>query len=252
MSGAIACDVAKACATITIDHPAKRNSLDLAMLEQLVSVATDLSHRSDLSVVVVQGRGAAAFCAGADFDALRVPPLIGTVSLMDAALQSASAALRAIPVPVVAAIRGACMGGGLELALCADIRIACNSARFSVPAARIGLAYPLPALARMVALGGQGAAALTLLSAQPFSARTARQRGLIEEDLPDDDFDARLQDIIASISACDRASLLAYKAILARLAVGDVSAAQDLHSAFGQQNRFLPYLEQAAARRKTP
>src|SRR5687768_9681877 len=121
--GRILLEFAPPVATLTVDNPEKRNCFDQAMTRELGAAAAALGARSDIGGVILRGAGEQAFCAGADFDALTEGGDIArSFARMEEALVSAFAALAALELPVIAAIRGACMGGGVHLALCADMR----------------------------------------------------------------------------------------------------------------------------------
>jgi enoyl-CoA hydratase len=235
---------------LTFENVGKRNSLDLPMLEQLRVAASTAAADAALRWVILRGAGDKAFCAGADFDAITVPPLLDTISKMDQALEAAVTALGEIEVPVVAAINGACFGGGLQLALAADIRLCNRASRFGIPAAQLGMAYPLAAIARITDLCGPGMAKLLLLTGENFDADSALQRRLVDEVVEPDQFEDRLQQIAFLIESCPSASVKAYKRMVDQLDRQNSSAARDAHLHFAQEHVFLPKLEAIVAERK--
>lgn len=121
-------------AVVTFDRSDKANALSLCLMAGLATAASEAAgeHR----VLVVAGAGG-TFCGGADLTDLRADP-VG----LQAALSSLRATLLGLPVPLLAAIEGPCVGGGLDLAMACDVRLASSTARFAIPAARLGVAYP--------------------------------------------------------------------------------------------------------------
>ena len=150
-------------AVLTLDRPERRNALDVQACLDLAA-ATDEVVAADARAIVLQGAGG-HFCAGADLgavDDLAFSP----------ALQRALLGLAAAPLVVVAAIEGICMGGGVQLALAADVRVATPDARLAVPATRLGLAVDGWTATRLAAAAGPGeAAALLLAGAEIDGAR---------------------------------------------------------------------------------
>lgn len=250
MAGRISTARRARCLTISLENIAKRNSLDLPMLEELAHVAREAAADGELAVVVLRGAGREAFCAGADFDAMTAPPLVDSVMRMDAALEAAIAALDAIEVPLVAAIEGACFGGGLQIALAADVRIASAGARFGVPAAQMGIAYPFQAISQMTALCGSGAASFMFLSGEAFDAPLALHRRLVEEVVAADGFETRLGEIVDKLAASPRLSAVSYKKMIRLLAREDREPARRIHGQLMDARLFLPKLEAVLAKRR--
>jgi enoyl-CoA hydratase/carnithine racemase len=139
---------------------------------------------------------------------------------MDAALEEAMAAMARIAVPIVAAVNGACFGAGVQIMLAADIRIASDDARFGIPAAALGIVYPLPAIAEMIRSAGPGAVAHFLLGGTPIDAATALARGLVAQVVPKAELENEAMALAQRIAAGPRAAARAYKAIIRGLAEG--------------------------------
>jgi enoyl-CoA hydratase/carnithine racemase len=125
---------------IALDRPDRLNALTFEMFDDLGALARDLGHDDDVRVVVLTGVGR-AFCAGFDLTLSDVLPTAGPLGMLHIQERAADAvsALRSLRVPVIAAVNGAAAGGGMSLALVADIRIASTSARFNAAFVRIGL-----------------------------------------------------------------------------------------------------------------
>lgn len=154
-------------ATIVINRPARKNAVTQAMWIELAANVDRLAGDTDVRVIVLRGAGA-DFSAGADiseFDTLRGDP--ESARAYEATNSAAFAALRNASVPVIAAIRGICFGGGFGIAAACDLRVACTDAQFAVPAARLGLAYPHDAMADIVWAAGRTDGALPHLHRRP-------------------------------------------------------------------------------------
>lgn len=222
-------------ATVTVRNPAKRNSIDLAMLDSLAAIGHEIRGDDGLSCVVLEGEGG-TFCAGLDFDTLTADLTSADYFAdLDNRFTAAVGAIAAIPVPVIAKIRGGCMGGGVQLALAADLRIAVGTARLGIPAARFGIVYPLPGLRALVRLGGAAAAKRLLWSAQPIDADEALRIGWFDAVVDDDALDGHVADLAAAIAGHPRDTVTAYKHILDGLADG--TGADPLAARREQANR---------------
>jgi enoyl-CoA hydratase/carnithine racemase len=191
---------AGAVAHVVLNRPDKHNCVGRAMWERLGAVFAQLDAETDLRCVVLSGAGEKAFCVGADiaeFATLRAD----AVQARDYAAVShgALAAIMACRHPVVAAIRGLCVGGGLELACAADLRICAQGSRFGIPAKRLGLVVATAELAPLQRLVGPANAKEILLTGDLFDADTARAMGLVNRVAPEDGFDDALAALVASI-----------------------------------------------------
>jgi enoyl-CoA hydratase len=167
-------------AVVTIHQPAKRNALTQAMAVELVQVFAALKRDDALRCVILRGAGEQAFCAGADireFGERRGDPEVAAA--FDRVFQGAADAIGECPHPVIAAIDGACVGGGLQLAMQCDLRVASAGARFGVPVARLGLAAAWGELKPMVDLAGAAVTLELLLEGTLIDAERALAVGLI-------------------------------------------------------------------------
>lgn len=181
---AVNLDIADGIATITLNRPQVLNALDTAMIGELREALRVIASGGSVRVVLMTGAGR-AFCAGAD---LRDPVLtdhgedkrVGSRAIMDKWINPLVTGLRGLPCPVVAAVNGAAVGGGIGLALAADIVIAAESASFvQVFVPKLGLVPDMGTTWHMTrALGPARARALAMLG-EPVSARQAMAWGLI-------------------------------------------------------------------------
>ncbi len=183
---------------VVLSHPGRLNAMKRAMWRQLRAVFEELQARADVRCVIVEGSsdssGPAAFCAGGDiseypqfrFDAAQLR------DFHEGDVWGGLNAMLACDVPIVAGIAGACMGAGVEIASCCDLRIAEPAARFGAPIARLG--FPMaPREAQLVA-GAVGAmtARQMLLEAATFDAHEMAQRGFLSRVVPADELQAQV------------------------------------------------------------
>ncbi|MCW2539307.1 MAG: echA6 2 [Frankiales bacterium] len=214
-------------AYVTIDRPSKRNAMTAQMWRDLAAIFTALDLDAELRAVVVTGAGP-SFCAGAD---------IGSVSADDAEVKAAVAAaeqaIRAVRVPTIATIRGHCVGGGNQIALACDLRIADETASFAVPPARLGLVYPVSSTRAMVALIGPAETKQLLFTASAISAERALRIGLICEIVPADELTARAAELVAAMLPLSPLTQAAMKQIVN--AIADGSDADELQRDWSAQ-----------------
>jgi enoyl-CoA hydratase/carnithine racemase len=167
-------------ATITINRPAQRNAVTYAMWHRLAALMAELQADPDVRVVVFRGAGTEAFSAGADiaeFEEQRKNSALA--SRYHTAVEEALDAIAHLPRPTIAAVAGYCVGGGLELATAADLRIAAENARFGIPTAKLGIVMGYREMSRLIRLVGSGRTMDILLTARMVEADEALRIGLI-------------------------------------------------------------------------
>ncbi|TIC83600.1 crotonase/enoyl-CoA hydratase family protein [Nocardioides sp. GY 10113] len=180
----VTCEVAEGIAHVRLNRPDKLNALTLDVLDGLVATARDLRRDKSLRAVIISGEGE-AFCAGLDFaSVLRSPggiakaftprPWRGTNTF-----QEAPWAFRRIPVPVIAAVHGHCLGGGLQIALGADFRIATPDSRWSVLEGKWGLIPDMSGVQSLSEVIGIDQAKLLTMTAEVFDGTRALELGLV-------------------------------------------------------------------------
>jgi enoyl-CoA hydratase len=202
---------------LIVDHPERRNALNAGMWRLIPALAAELDHDVSLRVVVLRGAGDDAFVSGADiseFAQLRTGP---AAAQYDAENVAAFSALSTLQKPLIALIHGFCIGGGVALSVCADLRYAADDALFAVPAARLGLGYPLSAAQQLVRVLGHARATQLFFTARRFEAKEALALGLLHEVFPKRELDARVRDIALSISENAPLTLRAFKLAAAEL-----------------------------------
>ena len=182
--------VADQIAHVRLDRPDKLNALTLDSLRQLVRTAHELRRDRDLRAVVLSGEGE-AFSAGLDFGAVVRDPVGIVTSFLPRpwrgtnTFQEACWAWRRLPVPVVAAVHGHCLGGGLQLALAADFRIASPTSQWSVLEAKWGLVPDMTGIRTLAELVGIDTAKRLTMTGQVLDGAEAERKGLVTE-LADD------------------------------------------------------------------
>jgi len=193
MSDVIDVSCADGVATVALNRPDRMNALNLPMWQGLAEAFTRLSSDSQVRVVVLRGAGTRAFAPGADideFDTLRADA--AQARDYDLVLRAALDAVRTCPHPVIAAIWGACVGGGLELACCCDLRLSARSGRFGVPINRISVVMAYPELAEIRRVAGVAVAAELLFEARILDADEALAKGLVTRVVEDDALEAEI------------------------------------------------------------
>lgn len=199
-------------AYIVIERPARKNAMTQNMWREMTQTLHALSEDGSVRAVVLSG-GGSDFCAGADigeFETVRGDA--ASARLYEADNSACFAAIRDCKAPTIAAISGICFGGGFGIAAACDIRIASADALFSVPAAKLGLAYPVDAMADIVhALGSQMAKYLTCTAAR-LDAAAALEAGFLLEIVEHDGLHARAKTLATAIAANAPLSVRASKA----------------------------------------
>jgi len=187
MSGQVTLAVDAGIATIVLDRPDKHNAITPAMAAQLAALCKEADARDDVRVVLIRGSGERAFSAGSDLNALAEDR--GVWEFRNRI--EYAAVVRDIRKPVVALLHGWVLGGGLEIALAADVRIAARSAKLGAPEVTRGWVGGGGASQILPRTVGAGRAMHLLLSGEPVSAEQALAMGLVEEVVDDAQADER-------------------------------------------------------------
>ncbi|HEX7096937.1 MAG TPA: enoyl-CoA hydratase-related protein [Acidimicrobiales bacterium] len=197
--------------TLVIDNPTRRNAMNLSMYAAVPDAVSSLLAHDDLRVVVLRGAGDAAFGAGSDITEFAEHRWGDAAERYNQIEAAAARAIEDIPVPVIAAIHGACMGGGVGLALCADLRYAADDARFAVTPGKLGVGYPPDAMSRLVAAVGEARAKELVFTARVIDAAQAERYGLVNAVVPKAELDAHIASVAAEIAKLAPLSLRAAK-----------------------------------------
>ena len=199
MSGTVRAEIDGPIATLLIDNPQRRNAMSLAMYAAVPEAVAGILADPAVRVVVLRGAGDVAFGAGSDISEFATQRTGAAAAHYNAVEEAAVRAVEELPVPVLAAIHGPCMGGGAGLALCADIRFAADDATFAVPPAKLGVGYPVPSTARLAAAVGRSRAKDLLFSGRVLDAAEALRIGLVDAVVPKAELDAHVATYAAQI-----------------------------------------------------
>jgi enoyl-CoA hydratase/carnithine racemase len=177
-----------AIATVTLNRPQRLNALDRAMWEQLSAAMDTLAAHDEVRCVVLRGAGDKAFAAGADIGEFRTERAdADQASSYGALIHETMQSIGRCRHPTVALIKGACVGGGLEIAAMCDLRICGKSSRFGVPINRLGLTMGYGELQGLLGLVGRAVTLEILLEGRVLDADEAYAKGLVNRVVPDED-----------------------------------------------------------------
>jgi len=216
--GTVRLETAGSVARIILNNPARHNAMSLAMWRLLPEVVSAAVSDRRVRVIAVSGAGEKAFCAGADiseFGTNRADP--DAAAAYNEAVKVGLTALKNAEKPTVAQIRGICFGGGLEIALCCDLRVASSGARFRIPAARLGLGYGYDDVSLLVERLGVDATAEILFTAAIIAANQALARGIVHTVFADEGFTEEAEKYLGTIAANAPLVLKAVKRALIEL-----------------------------------
>lgn len=200
MTGSIRIEQTPQVATVWIDNTTKRNAISRAMWIEMGEAFVGFARSETLRCIVLRGAGEDAFGSGADiseFSTTRANKEMATEFARH--VHGAMAQVRDCPIPTLAAIRGICVGGGLELAAVCDLRICTEDSRFSVPIARLGATLAYAELQGLQDLVGPSVALELLLEGRTFGAAEALAKGLVGRVLTRADFEAETQTTLERI-----------------------------------------------------
>jgi enoyl-CoA hydratase/carnithine racemase len=199
---------------LSIDRPANHNTITLDMWDALPELLSDLATVEGLRVLLVASEGA-NFSAGADVRELsEVYSEASRARAYHETNVAAEAALASFPYPTVAVIHGACVGGGCQLAVACDLRIAAEEARFGITPAKLGVIYPVEPTARLSRLVGPARTKYLLYTADLIAASQALTFGLVDEVVEDAYLDARAMELARTIASRSPETIGAAKAVI--------------------------------------
>ena len=186
---------------LTFNNPERHNAVSLEMWEAATAILADFAADKEVRVVVLTGAGGKAFVSGADiskFESERSSK--SAIELYNAMVDKANTAVYEFPKPTIAMIRGYCIGGGVGLALCCDLRICSDNSKFGVPAAKLGLGYGFTGIKKLVDVVGPSFAKEIFFTARQFTAAEALQMGLVNRVLPGEELEKYVKDYADTIS----------------------------------------------------
>ena len=187
---------------LTFNQPERLNAVRREMWDAVPSAIEGLLAATETRTIIVRGAGDRSFISGADiaeFDVYRHDA--ATNRAFTASVTAATAALMAAPVPVIAMIRGFCIGGGIVVSSACDIRVCTENSRFGVPAGKLGLGYELDNLARLQSIVGAGIVLEMIATARQFTAEEALRVGFVNRVTRDDGLDAAVKELVDQILA---------------------------------------------------
>jgi enoyl-CoA hydratase/carnithine racemase len=186
---------------VTFNQPAKRNAMSLEMWTGLAEILDEFQEDNSVRVVIVTGAGNKAFVSGADISQFEKNRANADAQQEYERLTSAGRAkFQSFPKPIIARIRGFCLGGGLAIAMSADIRIAAADSQFGIPAARLSIAYAPESVRRLINLVGPAHARMILYSARRIDAAEAERIGLINKMVQDEELNDYVLDLARTIA----------------------------------------------------
>ena len=187
--------------TLIFNNPARHNAMSLDMWEKAGQVMNDFAKDDSIRVVILTGAGGKAFVSGADISKFEDERANEDAQIKyNKTVEATSAAIYDYPKPTIAMIRGYCIGGGLGLALCTDLRICSDASRFAVPAAKLGLGYGYTGIKRMTDLIGPSYTKEIFYTARQFSAAEAHNMGLVNRVLADAEVEAYVKNYAETIA----------------------------------------------------
>jgi enoyl-CoA hydratase/carnithine racemase len=211
---------------IVFNNPERRNAVSLDMWQAIPSVLEDFEKDSNIRVVVLAGAGDKAFISGADisqFEKQRSSE--EAVKRYEEIGEAAQAKLAAFEKPMIAMIRGYCLGGGLNIANTCDLRIAAEDARFGIPAAKMGLGYRASSMKKLVDTVGAPFAREIMITARQFNAAEAKAMGLVHKVVPVAELEKTVREYTDLISANAPLTMRAAKRIIREVSKRDYDAA---------------------------
>jgi enoyl-CoA hydratase len=203
-------EVVDGVATLAIDRPAARNALALQTMDEL-DEALEAVRVERARVLVIRGAGDKAFCAGGDIKELEHLRSEAEASAMAHRMRAILDRIPQLAIPVIAGLNGDALGGGAELAIACDFRIAAEHARIGFPQITLGLMPAWGASERLASLVGRARALSILLMGQLLAAPEALQLGLVELVVPSAKFDQRLREVAVAIAAAPPAAVAGIK-----------------------------------------
>jgi enoyl-CoA hydratase/carnithine racemase len=202
MTDKIITEQADQIARIVFNQPEKRNAVSLEMWEAVEAAATRFAADPEVRILILAGAGGKAFVSGADvskFESERASK--EAVEHYNATTKRVYDLIEAFPKPTIAQIDGFCVGGGVALSLCCDLRICGEGSQFAIPAAKLGLGYGYPGIKRLTDVVGPSFAKEIFFTARRFDAEEARIMGLVNRVVPDGTVEAAARETARMIAA---------------------------------------------------
>ncbi|MCC6780410.1 MAG: enoyl-CoA hydratase/isomerase family protein [Hyphomicrobiales bacterium] len=187
---------------VIFNNPERHNAVSLEMWAATAHILDDFAADPEVRVVVITGAGGKAFVSGADiskFESERASE--DAQRVYNVTVEKAYAGIQEFPKPTIAMIRGYCIGGGLGLAVCCDMRVCSDNSRFAVPAAKLGLGYSYAGLRRLTDIVGPAFAREIFFTARQFDTEEARIMGLVNRVVPEAELESYVKSYADTIAA---------------------------------------------------
>jgi enoyl-CoA hydratase len=200
---------------VIFNNPERHNAVSLDMWDATSRILEGFANDEEVRVVVLTGAGGKAFVSGADiskFESERAT--LEATRRSNASVEKAYTGIQQFAKPTIAMIRGYCIGGGVGLAVCCDLRICSDNSRFAVPAAKLGLGYSYAGLRRLVDVVGPAFAREIFFTARQFDAEEASRMGLINRVVPEAELEAYVKNYAETIAANAPLTVKAVKYII--------------------------------------
>lgn len=215
MTEAVHLRVEDGIALVTIDRPETRNAVSSTVITRLDELLDDVAARGDaVRVFAIRGGGDRVFISGGDLKELSALRTVDQAGAMASAMRAVLDRIAALPVPTVALLNGAAIGGGAEIAVACDIRLAVDSARIGFTQSQLAIMPAWGGIERLVGIVGRARALYLLLGGHAIDAATALAMGLVEEVVARDRFDERCHELLTVIANVPSTPRLAIKAIV--------------------------------------
>ncbi|MEZ5932224.1 MAG: enoyl-CoA hydratase [Alphaproteobacteria bacterium] len=207
---------------VIFNNPERHNAVSLEMWDALDVILQHYEQDDEIRVVVLSGAGGKAFVSGADISKFaKERGSKEATEHYNARTRQVYERIEHFPKPTIAMIDGHCVGGGLNLAVCCDLRFCSNQSKFAMPAAKLALGYPYPAIRRLMAAIGPAAAKRLMFTAKSIDADTAFRLGLVQEVVEAGGLEASVDEIAAAIAANAPLTIKAMKFIATKVVEPD-------------------------------
>ena len=212
-------------AHVVFNNPERHNAVSLEMWDAVEIALSTFAKDESVRIVILSGAGGKAFVSGADISKFeKERGSKEATEHYNARLKVVYNIIENYPKPTIAMIDGYCIGGGLNLAACTDIRIASSKSRFAMPAAKLALGYPFDAIRRLVNAVGAAAAKQLMFTAKSIDADTALRLGLVQEVVEDAALEKRVAELAENVTSNAPLTIQAMKFIATQVMHPDPSA----------------------------
>ena len=210
---------------VVFNNPDRRNAVSLDMWEAIPPVLASFTADSEVRTIVLTGAGDKAFVSGADISQFeKTRSNAEQVQHYEEVAERANQALKTCDKPVIAMIRGYCLGGGMNIAVLCDMRIAADDARFGIPAAKMGLGYRASSMKNLVDVVGAAYAREIMITARQFTASEAKEMGLVNKVTKKVNLESAVKEYTDAISANAPLTMRTAKRIIREIGLVDYDA----------------------------